>query len=75
MPGENCFLPGREGEQLPGNCYLPGKEGELWLERRKLSLLWRNLDILHPWEEGEALLGGVAAFPGGKVSTCLPVCH
>ena len=32
----NCFLPGREGAQLPGNCYLPGKEVEQWPERREL---------------------------------------
>ena len=34
----NCFLPGREGVQLPGNCSLPGKEVEQWPERRELSL-------------------------------------
>ena len=32
----NCFLPGREGVQLPGNCSLPGKEVEQWPERREL---------------------------------------
>ena len=34
----NCFLPGREGMQLPGNCSLPGKEVEQWPERRELRL-------------------------------------
>ena len=33
LPGVNCFLPGREGVQLPGNCSLLGKEVEQWPER------------------------------------------
>ena len=32
----NCFLPGREGAQLPGNCSLPGKEVEQWPERMEV---------------------------------------
>ena len=32
----NCFLPGREGAQLPGNCSLPGKEVEQWSERMEV---------------------------------------
>ena len=38
LPRVNCFLPGREGAQLPGNCPLPEKEVEQWPERRELSL-------------------------------------
>ena len=33
LPRVNCFLPWREGAQLPGNCYLPGKEVMQWPER------------------------------------------
>ena len=73
MSGENCFLPGKEGEQLPGNCYLPEKEGEQWPERRELSLFEGDLDLLLPQEEGEVLPGGFTAFPGEKGGTCLPV--
>ena len=32
----NCFLPGREGAQLPGNCSLPEKEVEQWPERMEV---------------------------------------
>ena len=67
----NCFLPGREVAQLPGNCSLPGKEVEQWPERMELFV--GDKDFLLPEKEGEVLLGGVNAFPGGKGSapTCL----
>ena len=72
MLGENCFLPGKEGEQLPGNCYLPEKEGEQWPERRELRFEV-DLDLLLPGKEGEVLLGSCYCLPWGQ-GGCLPAC-
>ena len=69
----NCFLPGREGAQLPGNCSLPRKEVEQWPERRELRLFVGDYNLLLPDKEGEVLLGGVNAFPRGGRGH-LPAC-
>ena len=68
----NCFLPGREGVQLPGNCPLPEKEVEQWPARRELSLFVGDYDLLLPEKEGEVLLGVLMPSPGGRgVPACL----
>ena len=51
LPMVDCFLPGREGAQLPGNCSFPGKEVEQWPER--MEVFAGDWDLLLPEQEGE----------------------